>query len=255
MAYNPIFFNAGPGGNPTGIGDLINQCDSAGIPVFIAATDAMTGLYDLQAASWRSGVPHQGNYRSTGYYRPGYGRVPAGQERSGDIHLDVPDYTLPPQEAAIIHWDAHKALIPPELDRSVIWISTANECRYTVGWGEYTAVPGFTGWADWMGCYSYHVALLAMADGYKYTAFGWAAGNPEEGAWEQPWMLKYLELCNTNPDRVGINLHEYSYSDSAIWTKKAPDGSIVPVSVSESGYRLIGRFRDLIDVCNKYGLS
>lgn len=218
-SYNKIFFNGGVGAHADGLGAMIQQCDAAGRPCFIAATDGTMGLIDMQVARQQSGVPHQGSYRSTGYV--------------GSIHLDVPNYDLHPVDAAALHWAAHVAKTPPELDKSMHWISTANECRATIGWSTDIPNPAwadqYTGWVDWMGHYSYAIALLAMADGYRYAAFGWASGTPAEGAWEQPWMLKYLELCQAHPDKVAIAIHEYSYKVDDIWFERG-----VSIAVGDS---------------------
>lgn len=242
MAYNKIFFNGGANAYANGLGAMIQMCDQAGIPVFIASTDGTMGLMDLQTARQNSGVGHQGSYRSTGYVDSNGNRV--SSSTPGAIHLDVPDYTLPADQAAAVHWHYHKKLIPPELDKNIHWISTANECRHTVGWGSDVPDPAwekqYTGWVDWLAHYSLTVALLAMDDGYKYAAFGWASGNPDTGAWEQPWMLSYLRLCEQYPDKAAVALHEYSYRVDDIFYKF---------------FDHIGRFEYLLETCNEHGIA
>ena len=248
VGYNKIFFNLGPTGDPSGIGDLINRATAAKIPVFLATTDSMSGLFDLQVAAQQSGVAHVGNYRSTGYYNPRSGKRSFDPGQEGFVHLEVPNYNVSPEIAAVENWVLHKELIPSELDPAITWISTINEVRGYLGWGQEGSppdswdqpIPGFTGWADWLGAFAVETAKLALEDGYKWTAFGWATGNPEEGSHEQPNMIEFLKLCAQHPDRLGFNIHEYSLDPSDIW---AGDG------------RLIGRFADINAAADGAGLA
>ena len=43
------------------------------------------------------------------------------------LQYEVPNYDLPPTQAAQEHWLLHKAAFPPELDPSSLWIETVNE--------------------------------------------------------------------------------------------------------------------------------
>lgn len=245
--YNKIFFNLGSAARANGIGDLITKCSEAGIPVYLASTDDMVGLFDLQEAAIAYNVPHVGNWRSTGYVTPDGRRLTFSQagQTPGAVHLEVPDHNVSPVEAAEKLWPLHRQLIPKELNPDITYISTVNEVRGYVGWGEEgsadwaTPIPGYTGWADWMGHFALRTAELALADGFKFAPFGFASGNPEEGAWEQPYMLELLRFCAKHPDKISIALHEYSFDLDDIWDG---DG------------RKVGRFEDLFETCDHYNI-
>lgn len=218
-AFNKIGFHTSVGGNPTGIGDWMKALDAANIPFFIKATDSMTGLFDAQQLIYarnhanEEAVPHTLVFRRSTHNGESY---------------DLPDYDKAPEAAAAEHWQKHKAQLPPELDPKLVWIETINEPRKEVAW------------ADWLGNFAYYTAQMALADGYKYAAFGYSTGTPDEGAWETDGMLRYLELCQDHPDDLAIALHEYSLVVDDIWYLR--------------GYH-IGRFRLLYDVCDKYRLE
>lgn len=231
--YNKIFIQAGPTGDNTGWGDLVEACTTAGIPVFAAASDSMTLLFDLQMARHRSGVAHRGNFVPT-----------VGKDGN---RFDF-DYTIYPnaeaakkayQANAVTRWKRAEAVIPPELDPQIITISLENEQRPYVDWHDTPAIPGFTGWADAIGWQAYYTGLEARSRGWRYAAFAFAGGNPQEGVWEQPGMLAYLRLCEQYPDWLGIALHEYSF------TRDIEDGW---------GHN-VGRFQQLHEVCDRHEIA
>ncbi|MCB8982365.1 MAG: C39 family peptidase [Ardenticatenaceae bacterium] len=219
-AFNKIGFHTASGGNPTGIGDYLRTLDAAGIPFVIKAADAMTGLFDAQELM-RAGnnkVPHVLAFRRS---------VPSlgGPPPSGNP--DVPDYNKEPALAAEEHWNWHKKNLPPELDKELVWIETINELRKEVEW------------ADWIGNFAFHTGQLALAEGYKYAAFGYSSGTPDEGAWETDGMLRYLELCQQHPRQLSVALHEYSFKTADIWFLRGDH---------------IGRFEKLFAACDKHHL-
>jgi hypothetical protein len=77
---------------------------------------------------------------------------------SEDYHLDVPLYDLPPEEAAVIHWQKHLELFPPELDPSLIWVETMNEIDKNR--------------AEWLGQFALKTAELARDDGVAMAVMG-----------------------------------------------------------------------------------
>ena len=179
LAHVKIGFHTSVGGNRHGLEIWMRRLDEAGVPIFLKSVDDAGPLFEAQQLMQASGVPHTLVYR-----------------RSGDEY-DVPRYDLPPQQAAELHWQLHRDIFPPELDPSLVWIETINE----VDKNE----------AEWLGQFALKTAELALADGFKWAAFGWASGEPEPEHWQTPAMLQFLRLAANNPDRLAIALHEYSF--------------------------------------------
>lgn len=205
LAFNKIGFHTGVGGNITGLYDTMAALDAAGVPIVLKSADNAQPLYIAQQLMQQSGVPHVLIFRRTG---PQY---------------DVPDYNLPPAVAAQQHWALHKAAWPPELDPSLVWIETVNEVDKNR--------------ADWLGAFALETAQLALADGYKWAAFGWSSGEPEPHHWESPQMLAFLRLAGSHPNRLAVALHEYSFDTADI-------GRWYP--------HLVGRFQALFSVCDRH---
>ncbi|MEW5986178.1 MAG: hypothetical protein AB1791_06060, partial [Chloroflexota bacterium] len=203
-----IGFHTGVGGNQLGLGDWMRRLDAAGVPFFVKSVDSTGPLFEAQDILRNSSIPHTLVFRRSG---PEY---------------DVPRYDLPADEAAFWHWQLHKAAFPPELDPSLVWVETMNEVDKTR--------------AEWLGQFALATAELALADGYKWAAFGWSAGEPELSDWQTPSMLAFLRLAAANPDRLAIALHEYSYLTSEI-------GHDYPYKV--------GRFQFLFQICDQYGIA
>jgi hypothetical protein len=114
---------------------------------------------------------------------------------------------------------------PPELDPSLIWLETINEVDKER--------------SDWLAEFALATAQLALAEGFRWAAFGWSSGEPERMHWESPWMLAFLQLAGEHPDQIAIALHEYSYNSAQI-------GHLYP--------NLLGRFQELFDVCDAHGI-
>lgn len=237
----PIGLQSGPTGKPNGIGLVIDALTNANIAMFSASSDATSVIFDLQEARRRSGVPHTANWIPTGF---------AGKDKNHPgYHLSVPEYGKPhSRQLAIRHWNAvenYKNGIPKEIDWDIpcIWLSTWNEVRPYVGWAPQHAptaiedpVAGYAGNADLIGWQAYEIGKEALNRGYRWAAFGFAGGNPEEGFWEAPGVRAYLQLCHENPDQLGVALHEYSLQDTIV------------------GNSNIGRFQQLHAACDKFGL-
>jgi len=215
LAFNKIGFHVGPGGNITGLENWMRALDSACVPFFLKSADSGGPLWVAQEIMKASGVPHTLVFRRTVPYA---GAAPIGSP-------DVPDYNLPPAEAALQHWEWHKAGFPPELDPNYVWFETINEVDKNR--------------AEWLGQFALETAKLTLAQGYKWAAFGWSAGEPEPYQWETPAMLAFLRLAGENPDKLAIALHEYSYRANDV-------GYLYPY--------LMGRVQTLFDICDKHGI-
>ncbi|MEJ2747935.1 MAG: hypothetical protein P8183_08495, partial [Anaerolineae bacterium] len=209
LVYNKIGFHAGVGGTMDGLEEWMRQLDAAGVPFFIKTTDNAEPVYIAQELMKQSGVPHTLVYRKA----------------SGGDFYNVPNYDLPPAEAAQIHWQLHTEAFPPELDPSLVWLETINEVDKNR--------------SEWLAQFALETAKLALRDGYKWAAFGWAAGEPEPEDWQSPAMLEFLRLAAANPDRIAIALHEYSY--------------LVDDIGHEYPYK-VGRFLELFRICDEYGI-
>jgi len=209
LAYNKIGFHAGVNGTMEGLEEWMRRLDAAGVPFFIKTADNAEPVYIAQELMKQSGVPHTLVYRKA----------------SGGDFYNVPNYDLPPIEAAQIHWRIHLEAFPPELDPGLVWLETINEVDKNR--------------SEWLAQFALETAKLALRDGYKWAAFGWSSGEPEPTDWQSPAMLEFLRLAAANPDRIAIALHEYSYLVNDIG--------------HEYPYK-IGRFLDLFRICDLYGI-
>jgi len=210
MATVKIGFHVSVGGNTEGLEEWMRRLDEAGVPFFLKSVDNAQPILFAQELKRASGVPHVLVYRKTS---------------GGDYDWDVPDYTLPPDQAAAVHWQMHRDAFPPELDPSLVWIETINEVDKNQ--------------AEWLGQFALKTAELAMQDGFNWAAFGWSSGEPEPEQWQTPSMLQFLRLAGQNPDRLAIALHEYSYLVEDI-------GDAYPYKV--------GRFQELFRIADAQGI-
>lgn len=208
MSYSKIFFHAGPACSCTGIGDLFRELDAAGIPFGHKSADEYGTVWE--AAQYAN---------ATTIWR----LTTAGQ--NDGRQYDVPDYSLPPADAALKHWLITKAKLPPELNRNT-WIEPINEVDKNR--------------ADWLGYFALAIASIANSEGYKVSLFAFSSGEPEADAWETPGMLAYLRYCADNPDKAAVSLHEYSYTTADLF---------------EGFPYLVGRFQFLHDVCDDNGIA
>jgi hypothetical protein len=214
LGLNKIGFHTGPSGNETGIGDWMRALDSAGIPFFLKSADHAGTVFEAQGLMKASGVPHTLVFRTTKWGNPG-----------DSYDYDVPNYDLPASQAAALHWEAHKAKFPPELDPQLVWIETINEVDRAR--------------SEWLAEFALETGRMALRDGYRWAAFGWSSGEPEQVNWDSPKMLEFLRFAAQHPDDIAIALHEYSYQINDI-------GAGYPY--------LIGRFQALFDICDSYGI-
>lgn len=194
---------------------FMEACEDAGVPFTAYCVDGTVSVYDAQEIVRGSVVPHNIIFRRN--------KFPHTQ--SGD---SAPDYSLSPQRVAEQHWLSHVKQWPKELDPSLVWGETANEWRKELEW------------ANWIGEFCYYTAQFALKAGWKWIGPGYASGTPEEGSWEQPWMIKFLKLCADYPEQLGVALHEYSYTIDNIHNMEP---------------FLIGRFQQLYASCDKLGIA
>ncbi|MGD2077953.1 MAG: hypothetical protein PVH18_06195 [Chloroflexota bacterium] len=213
LGLNKIGFHTGPNANEDGLVDWMNALDGAGIPFFLKTVDHAGTVYVAQEMMRASGVPHTLVFRTT----------TAG--RNDGFDYDVPNYNLAPEEAAQIHWQAHKDKFPPELDPQYVWIETVNEVD--------------RGRSEWLAEFALATAKMALEDGYRWAAFGWSSGEPEKADWASPKMLDFLRFAAQHPNDIAIALHEYSYTVNDV-------GNIYPY--------LIGRVQALFEVCDSYNI-
>lgn len=177
-------------------------------------------------------------------------RVNAGKENihtivyrksvdSSGYDPNLPDYNKTPRDAAVEHWEWHKAHFPQEVkdNKDLVWVETINEPNK-----DSDEV------VEWLGLFAQETAVLALQDGYKWLAFGWSGGTPEPYHWELPGMLDYLRLCSEHPDRLGVALHEYSWVIDDIWNGR--EGT-----AGNYTYSLIGRFTELVKVCDNHKIG
>ncbi len=206
LVYNKIGFHVTFMEESDQLDGYMRRLDAEGVPFFLKSVDNAEPLYKAQELMKVSGVEHTLVYRSTRY--------------------DVPDYNLDPILAAETYWELEKAIWPPELDPSVVWLETMNELDKTR--------------SEWLAQFALRTAQLALRDGQRWAAFGWASGEPEPSDWESPAMLELLRLIAANPDQLAIALHEYSYTSDDI-------GDEYPHKV--------GRFLDLFRVADRHGIA
>ena len=205
LAYNKIGFHVTFLEDRQELDPYMQRLDDEGVPFFLKSVDNAEPVYKAQELMKVSGVPHTLVYRSTMY--------------------DVPNYDMDPILAAETYWELEKAIWPPELDPSLVWLETMNELDKNR--------------SEWLAQFSLRTAELALRDGYKWAAFGWSSGEPEPEQWESPAMLELLRLIGENPDQLAIALHEYSY---------------VAENIGHEYPHKIGRFLDLFAVADKHGI-
>jgi hypothetical protein len=211
IAFNKIGFHVGVGGNREGLIESITELDAAGVPVFLKTVSDAEPVYITQEMMKKSGVPHILVYRDV-----------------DSVLNDPSDFSLPAADIAIANWQYNKNNFPPELDPSLIWLETINE-------------PGRVH-TTWLAEFALTQAKMAVADGYRYAAFGWSSGVPEPEDWELPGMLEFLRYAGEHPDSVAIALHEYSLQREFIASGDLP----YPYT--------LGRFQRIFDICDKHDI-
>lgn len=148
---------------------------------------------------------------------------------------NVPDYNDTPYNAAARHWAYHKSLFPALVrdNKDLVWVITTNEPNKDTDQA-----------VEWLAEFSIYTAQMAMADGYKWAAFGWSGGTPEPRHWRQPRMVEFLRLAAANRGKVAVALHEYSWTIADIWNGR-----------NGEDYSQVGRFTKLIEACDEQGIG
>ncbi|MDX1614179.1 MAG: hypothetical protein R3300_07695, partial [Candidatus Promineifilaceae bacterium] len=139
LALNKIGFHTGIPCACEGLIDWMSQLDAAGVPFFLKSVDNAGPLWEAQELFFRqSNVSHTLVYRTS------------TRGRNDGYDYDVPDYSLPPAEAAADHWAAHIAVFPKELDPDLVWLETMNEVDKNR--------------AEWLAQFAVETARLALRD-------------------------------------------------------------------------------------------
>jgi len=220
LAFTKIGFHMGPGGNANGIGAYFRKLNDAGVPIFLKSADAAGPIYEVQQIMKENEiagreVPHVLVFRLT------------------DPKYEAPFYNraLTPEQAAAVSWQVNRDGIPGELDKKYVWFETLNEPGRYGDDGQLQV--------ERLARFSLATAKLAVAEGYRYAALSWSTGVPEREDWEHPAMLEFLRYASEHPDQIAVAIHEYSLVNEYI-------GNGYPY--------LVGRFQDLFDACDKYGI-
>lgn len=211
LATVKIGFHVSIGGNTTGLEEWMRRLDEAGVPFFLKSVDNAQPILFAQELKRASGVPHVLVYRKAS---------------GGENHnWDVPNYALPADQAAELHWQIHRDAFPPELDPTLVWLETINEIDRTQ--------------AEWLGQFALKTAELTLRDGFNWAAFGWASGEPEPEQWQTPAMLQFLRLAGQNPQRLAIAVHEYSY---------------LTEDIADAYPYKVGRFQELFHIADQHAI-
>jgi hypothetical protein len=208
LAFNKIGFHIQIFGSRAGLSDYIEELDAAGVPAVLKTANDAEYLFKAQELAQVSGVEHVLIYRDTTHGR------------------DIPNYALDPITAARLSWAENRLVFPPELDPAMVWMETTNEPDRTK--------------SAWLAEFALEQAKLAVREGARFAAFGWAGGEPEPENWESPEMLEFLAYAAQHPDQVAVALHEYSGRTSDI-------GFEYPFRV--------GRFQALFEAADKHGIA
>jgi hypothetical protein len=209
MAYSRIGFHiAANCGGCQGIREFWQAQADAGIPLAVYSVNDAGQLVDALAIDPDAELVYRDVEAST---------------------LEPVSYDRLPATEAQVYWDFTVALLPDWVrdNRDRVWIDILNE-------------PGKEGGqANWVGWFSFYTAQLALAQGYKVLSAGWSGGTPEPEHWYTPGWSAYLRLCEQYPERAGISLHEYSFSND----------------IHEGEGWLIDRLAFLLEACDEQGID
>lgn len=257
LGFPKIGFHMGPGGNAVGIGDFMRCLDAVGIPFFLKSVDAGGPIWEAAKLREKSGVPHVLVYRKSEVTNSD---VDKGWD-PGVPYTGFPQATKPPPantpyeniynetpaQAAATHWRRHRDAFPSELIpyKKWVWLETVNEINkgnfnLPHNQGLTTPFGPYTKEGEWMADFSLRTAKLARAEGFRYAAFSWSSGEPEQGQWAAPKALEYLRYAAQHPDEVSLAIHEYSYNN---------------VGLDHNAPHLVGRFEEIYEVADHYGIA
>lgn len=206
-----VGFHAGVGGNRTGIGVYMATLDSRGIP-FAVKSVKDEGL--IAEALRFTGAPHHIIYRDT---------------NPGGAASDLPNYDLPPAQAAYEHWQRVRDALPGAVvtARHRVWVETCNEPDKNR--------------LEWLAQYALAYCKLALADGFRVIPFSLNAGEPEPEQWLAPHMRALLSYIGDKRSHIALGLHDAKIGDIS-----APLSAFTPW--------LVGRDLFLKQACDQLGL-
>ena len=213
VSYNKINgFHVGIPSYSQGIGNWLQLMVQNGIPFTAKAVDNTGSLMDAQPLiqAGNKGYAIWRNYNIN------------GQEQG-----DNPNYQNTPAQEADRYWQSAITMYPPELDKETVWIELINEPDKNK--------------ADWLGEVAFLLGQKALAAGYKLLCFGWSSGEPEPADWLTNGMRKYLSLCSSNPDKLGISVHEYQFD--------------VTKTLMDNYPWQIGRYQNIHRACDTFGFN
>ena len=213
-----IGFHTAVGGNNTGIGsNYFTPLNEAGVPIILKSVGDFGICREVLELKRASGHDHVVMFRIIG--------------------CDVPNYDLPPDDSFRDHWMCVYPKLPPEYIDSEFYKS--NTILQIINEVDKQR-------ADWLGWFCLEAGQFAVANGYRFAMPSFSTGEPEKEHWETPGMLAFLDYASEHRDNVLIDLHEYSLSKDDIWYPRNDDGS--------PGFYHVGRFQDLLDVCDDHGI-
>jgi hypothetical protein len=189
-------FHTSTGGNKNGLGAFIQRLNAAGIPVMIKATADAGPAYEAQESGKQHGIDNLLIYRVT---------------NNSIYEYDTPRYDLPPSQAAYLHWQATRAVWPPELDKSIVWMEPINEPRAKLEPDETKPTWGNMHPVAWLGLFMVEYASIANSQGFRVCGPSFSSGDPEPDLWQLEGMADWLRYCAENPDKAAIGVHEYNY--------------------------------------------
>ena len=270
---NKIWFQTGTPGNVPNFRIHLEKFNKLGLPGFSAVADSTSTMKDIIDLSIKYGVNNTCNWVPT---------RPLTKQEMHDIGLDVnwtidpnvpylktyidddPTNKLTEETAeylyekyAKIYVDAILRIAPKERDNRFVTISTWNEVRPIVGWGPKDApnspmwkdtIQGYRGWAHAIARQGYYIAKeivsrrVAGLDWFRWAPYAFAGGNPEEGYWDDPAVLEFIQYMSYHKDMFRMCLHEYSFADNIL-------------QGLDSGPSHVGRVTAYIDACTKNGIE
>ena len=202
MAFSKIGFHVGVGGNHDGLADWMRRINGKGRAFGLKSTDSYGQLGEALTIGREHGVSNWLVYRST--------------KAARRVSRETPIYTKAPVEDAVDLCGEVLSQLPPEFDKTGVWLELINEPRAKVHEGDemYDNMNP----CDYLGEWCLAAAQFLNEKGYKFAGPAFNSGEPGVSLadavtqYSQPGMLKYLRYCAHNPTMAALALHEYSWS-------------------------------------------